>query len=425
MVLKSRQRSLFTAGGGEAPSRSAEVRGGRLKTKQRSADKGVLSVVAVTIVAAAVKQWFSQGSTSRQAGPVQYDSRMLNAYFHAATVPAPTTSRSQRIQIARVFNLSWDDYLERYDAREPVVLLDALKDSPCMREWTPEWLMDRYGDARVAISVQDNRDSDTIAATLRFFMERGVEVASPDRWAYASDETFGKRYPEIMKMCPPLPLFARQDFFPKLPKGLREINSLFLFGTKHSKSSVHVDPYNWTGSNAVTYGLKRWILLPPGRHDHLLSPVLTESGFPLNSVKYHVSEEVDFFTSSGLRLLRKIWREYGVSAYVADVRAGEALIIPSGWWHQAYNAEMTIAMAGQVCNAGNFRSMLKETIVLHENDTWKWPLFDDGGVFTVRGRVNETLAEHVFNDFVSSIPAEITRFGAEKSARDISQIEGK
>jgi len=33
---------------------------------------------------------------------------------------------------------------------------------------------------------------------------------------------------------------------------------MLLWGTAHSRSSLHIDPYNWTGTNAVLSGKKMW-----------------------------------------------------------------------------------------------------------------------------------------------------------------------
>jgi len=33
---------------------------------------------------------------------------------------------------------------------------------------------------------------------------------------------------------------------------------MMLWGTANSYSSFHMDPYNWSGTNAVLWGTKRW-----------------------------------------------------------------------------------------------------------------------------------------------------------------------
>nr|KAG5688492.1 hypothetical protein BaRGS_007136 [Batillaria attramentaria] len=45
-----------------------------------------------------------------------------------------------------------------------------------------------------------------------------------------------------------------------------------------------------------------------------------------------------------------------------EQKAGELLIIPTGWYHQAYNTEETLAISGQVMNRNNYRFVLEEIL---------------------------------------------------------------
>ena len=50
-----------------------------------------------------------------------------------------------------------------------------------------------------------------------------------------------------------------------------------------------------------------------------------------------------------------------------DQLPGELLIIPTGWFHQAFNAEETIAVSGQMTNVNNYRVVLEEILKLGNN----------------------------------------------------------
>ena len=52
--------------------------------------------------------------------------------------------------------------------------------------------------------------------------------------------------------------YLEDDLFELFPEELRPWNAMLLWGTKYSRSSLHMDPYNWTGTNAVIRGRKWW-----------------------------------------------------------------------------------------------------------------------------------------------------------------------
>jgi hypothetical protein len=149
-----------------------------------------------------------------------------------------------------------------------------------------------------------------------------------------------------------LQAFLEEDFFQLFPEAVRPWDAMLLWGTAFSRSSLHVDPYNWTGTNAVISGRKRWKMFPPGQ-DHLLSVNQNQmSGFPLNCFKYN--SPLDAFDPSDWERLRE------ATSFEFDQLPGELLIIPPGWFHQAFNVEETLAVSGQIMNRNNYRVILEE-----------------------------------------------------------------
>ncbi|KAF6035041.1 hypothetical protein EB796_006655 [Bugula neritina] len=45
-----------------------------------------------------------------------------------------------------------------------------------------------------------------------------------------------------------------------------------------------------------------------------------------------------------------------------EQKAGELLFIPTGWAHQAYNLEESLAISSQFMNRNNYKSVLEEVI---------------------------------------------------------------
>eukprot|EP00795_Rhopilema_esculentum_P012995 gene12995-3763_t len=193
-----------------------------------------------------------------------------------------------------------------------------------------------------------------LAAPLGVFLQH-IGESTRSQWSYLEDEVFMFRNPELLKDID-TPIYLKEDFFSLLPEEIRPWNAMLLWGTKYSRSTLHIDPYNWTGTNAVISGRKQWKLYPPGQ-DHLLYvPPGRKSGFPLDCPKYQ--SPVDTF-------------DYDVVKYPKFKHAkalefvqmpGEMLFIPTGWFHQAYNREETMAISSQVWNSQNLKQVMEEIV---------------------------------------------------------------
>lgn len=49
-----------------------------------------------------------------------------------------------------------------------------------------------------------------------------------------------------------------ENFFSLFPEDIQPWDSMMLWGTKFSRSTLHMDPYNWTAISAVIWGRKEW-----------------------------------------------------------------------------------------------------------------------------------------------------------------------
>eukprot|EP00933_Yihiella_yeosuensis_P022382 TRINITY_DN1762_c0_g1_i1.p1 TRINITY_DN1762_c0_g1~~TRINITY_DN1762_c0_g1_i1.p1 ORF type:complete len:292 (-),score=51.86 TRINITY_DN1762_c0_g1_i1:702-1463(-) len=207
-----------------------------------------------------------------------------------------------------------------------------------------------------------------MAASLKKFLVH-IGRNQKDRWAYLNDDQFLLRHSEVLKECPRRPklLDEADNFLEDLPEDLKPPDAKLLWGGKYSRSLLHVDPYNWTGSNAVLRGEKLWRLIPPGRHDHLLRPVRFKCGLPIECAR--LEGRVTLFPESNKLPKVPLWE--GIA------RAGDVLVIPSGWWHEAVNtAEETVAIGSQVISPqGGVSASIAEILRFNSRalPEWKWP----------------------------------------------------
>ena len=53
-------------------------------------------------------------------------------------------------------------------------------------------------------------------------------------------------------------IYTDENLFELFPAEVRPWDAMLLWGTTYSRSTLHIDPYNWTGTSAVIRGRKRW-----------------------------------------------------------------------------------------------------------------------------------------------------------------------
>ncbi|CAB3983835.1 F-box At1g78280-like, partial [Paramuricea clavata] len=165
-------------------------------------------------------------------------------------------------------------------------------------------------------------------------------------------------------------------------------------------------PYNWTGTNAVFYGKKLWKLYPPGQDEYLYVMPDKKSEFPLNCYKYN--SPIDAYNPD----LKKYPKFSKARAISFEQRPGELLIIPPGWFHQAFNAVETIAVSSQVMNSQNYHIILEEIFKAGNIDRKILP-----SDFYQRAPIEQVM-------FVSnSLPSEVLQRGREVT-KDILQQMG-
>jgi len=251
-------------------------------------------------------------------------------------------------------DLSVEEYLRIYDGKRPVLVEDAFEGWGAMN-WTKEWFQEEYGEDRVtmaAVSDGDPEHRQQLALPLDMWIEH-AEEGTPQTWTYIQDEVFIPFRDNLIKDLPTTK-YLEGDLFRLLPKDVQPTNMMLLWGTPYSRSHLHIDPYNWTGTNMVFWGTKRWKLYPPGQDDKMYIKNGL-SGFPLECPKYN--SPIDAFAEGGTGRWPKFKDAYALECVQ---KRGEMLIIPTGWFHQAYNEEETIAVSSQMFNDNTAHIVLEE-----------------------------------------------------------------
>ncbi|XP_078591094.1 uncharacterized protein LOC144870584 [Branchiostoma floridae x Branchiostoma japonicum] len=257
--------------------------------------------------------------------------------------------------VDRRHNLSYEEFIAVYDGKRPVILTDVVPDWAASR-WSRDFFLENYAnDSAVVKTVDGNGSSISSAATRLADFAAKSSQGEPGRWMYLEDELFIPTRPELRADLGEVEVLG-EDFFQLFPKEVQPWDALLLWGSPCSRSPLHIDPYNWTGINAVITGRKKWKLFPPGQDQRFYITPDQRCGFPLDCIKYN--SPVDAFSPNYTR-----YPEFQEAEFAeVDQVAGEVLVIPTGWFHQAYNMEETIAVSRQVMNTNSYREVTEEII---------------------------------------------------------------
>jgi histone arginine demethylase JMJD6 len=243
----------------------------------------------------------------------------------------------------------------------PIIISDALQQWSALSKWDSNFFREKYGKERATAKGKlEGETQDSFALPLHMFASHAHE-GYHDAWTYLQDELFLPSHPELLEDLVPEPAALQHDWFKYLPPSIRPANAFLLWGTAHSRSSLHIDPYNWTGSNALIRGSKHWKFIPP-HQDHLLYPLKDAlCGSPLECYKYQSS--VDAFTPN----YRKFPKFQKAKVIDAEQSEGELMLIPPGWYHQAFNPVESIAVASQLWSDDAFDVTFAEIIKYKSN----------------------------------------------------------
>jgi hypothetical protein len=217
----------------------------------------------------------------------------------------------------------YDEYVRR---GRPVVVTGLVEDWPGGRLWSPAYFRDTYGETRV--SVASTREDGNLLLDL----EHGLhyrEMALADYVATMQEVASGGNY--VVAEIGRFPARFREEIVePVYCRGARWRRSKLWFGSKGTVTQTHRGaPENLY---SVVRGHKRFVMYPPSQ-TRCVYPYSLLSRLPNFS-------PVDPDRPDYGRYPR--FRE--AQPWVADLRDGDTLFIPSLWWHHVRTVESSIAV---------------------------------------------------------------------------------
>lgn len=243
--------------------------------------------------------------------------------------------------------------------RYPVILRGIASIWPASARWTPAYLADRLGERMVRLACWSGER--VPADPVRFLEDRFHE---PRR--------LGDFLHEMARGAAPLNRYAtdvrvldsggpvdgefewlqRLFFGPRVPARLQKMLSILpglWIGASGMVTPLH---YDWNENfHVVIAGHKRWTLFPPAASHALhvpwkgLAPIFT----PIDV------ENPDLERFPRFAAIR-------AQAQVGELRSGDAVFIPVGWWHHARTLEDTIALSQWCWSVASVRTRIKVAI---------------------------------------------------------------
>jgi ribosomal protein L16 Arg81 hydroxylase len=230
--------------------------------------------------------------------------------------------------IERINRIDRGEFLEKYYATNtPVIILDMMSNWQAIKQWCPEYLKTKYGEAKVEILVDRNSDRNyeinvqnhKKTVCLKEYIEMVVSGGETnDYYMVANNQTLERE--EFKSLLNDV----------KMPDFLDSINIkqkiFFWFGPGGTITPLHHDPMNLI--MAHIYGRKRWRLIDPKYTTHIYNHIGVFSKIDLENPDY---EQYPLFKD--------------VPVIETILEPGEIIFVPVGWWHQVKGLDVSIALS--------------------------------------------------------------------------------
>jgi hypothetical protein len=233
---------------------------------------------------------------------------------------------SPRAGLERVRELSGEDFLDYFYAPSwPVVVEGALDDWPALKRWTPEYLVEKVGNAPV--EVQAGRDTNG-AFELDKDRHRGQMpfdrfMATIQAAAFGND-LYITAYNDKANRQALAPLDADLG---TLDEYLTRDPGMMWMGPAGTFTPLHFDLTNNLIVQVV--GAKRVIMSPPSQTPKLYN-------------HRHVFSAVHDITDEAR--LNHYPRARSAQTIEVDLEAGDILFMPIGWWHQVTALDFSVSL---------------------------------------------------------------------------------
>ncbi|HEY9186177.1 MAG TPA: cupin-like domain-containing protein [Salegentibacter sp.] len=225
-----------------------------------------------------------------------------------------TKNQLNLTKIPRLERISKEDFLEKYvKPQKPVVIEHLIEDWPAYKKWNLPFIKKVAGDKTVPLY-----DDRPISSKYKF-NEPHTKMKMADYIDLLNSKPTNYRI-FLYHLIKEVPLLQQDFKFPDI--GLRFIKKLptLFFGGKNSKVFMHYDIDFANILHFHFHGKKRCILFPPSETKYLYK-------VPHALIS---REDIDFNNPD----FKKFPVLAQAKGYVTELKHGECLYMPEGYWHQ-------------------------------------------------------------------------------------------
>jgi histone arginine demethylase JMJD6 len=250
------------------------------------------------------------------------------------------TIRTGGIDRVRWDHLDRRTYIRKYlNAAKPVIIEGAIDHWPALGKWTPEFFRTHHGSLDVLAEGRQWKLSELIDKIL---------TSSPEKPApYLHNQLIAKWPGELSRDISPMPACTRPNYlesclFPSWT-ALTYIEA-YIGGKGAQFPVLHYDGLHTHAFLMQLYGVKQYLAFPPDQAEYLYPRDETNNISRIPDI-----ENVDL---SRFPLVAQ------AQGSRFELRAGETLFVPAGWWHTArlLTTSITTSINGvSAVNWSNFR----------------------------------------------------------------------
>lgn len=215
----------------------------------------------------------------------------------------------------------------------PVIVTDLTAGWKAQKLWTLDFFRENYGHLALQVKREAQHGPGQASMTMAQYIDylKSNQDESP---YYLASWDFMLDAPELAQDFE-LPVYWKDDWILDLPEELRPRLLWLFIGPARTGFRMHVDIGHTAAWNAQLFGSKRWTLFPPSQLPNLYFG-------RVDSFQPDLERYPRFREAKGLE---------------CTLHAGEAIFVPSTWWHQTLILEDSVAVSGNYANQHNIQAV--------------------------------------------------------------------
>jgi hypothetical protein len=224
-----------------------------------------------------------------------------------------------------VTEATWRETPSAAPCADPVVFRGLAAGWPAVRHWSFDGLSSQVSDQPVQL-VDGNREKDAtrfVPSTLHNYLQSLQAPPTTNRpHPYLKEFDLLKAAPALRKDLPHEELLPRRH--------LRSLRSWI--GPAGASTGLH---YDYLDNLAVqVLGVKRWRLARPGTVERM------------NAVSTKYDSWAVLSSSKAQELASRVGDDGRNDFFTVDLRPGDVLQLPAGWWHEVTNLSASVLFGG-------------------------------------------------------------------------------